>query len=111
MIPNTEYRVEFTNYQTLNIEGFDAVLNFSTHATQRAKSRGVYASAVAYMVEKGFNHILELKQNTEFILIDEDMHVSAICEVESDGEDIIINIISVIDSYRPINKYTKTFYV
>ena len=96
----------------LNIDGFPVIINYSLHSLKRAKLRGVYLNSIVDMIKNGFDYILDLRAGERFILISEDYRISLIGCMHTAGSDIVIDIITTIDSDQPTNyKGTKVFYI
>lgn len=96
----------------LDIDGFHTIIEFSDHSIFRGKHRKVYDSSILDMVRNGFYDIIDLHKNERFILICEEYGVSLIGGVRSVGGDIVITLITQIDSANPTNPYnTHTIYV
>lgn len=84
--------------------GFDSVITFRRHALKRKQHRTILHANVVWMVKKGFEEILDLKHEQEFILTNTELDMSVVGCVSCTGSDIVIRIITVIDSAEPRNE-------
>lgn len=96
----------------LSIDGFPVIINYSLHSLKRAKLRGVYLNSIVEMIKNGFYSILDLRAGERFILISEEYRISLIGGMHTAGSDIVIDVITTIDSDKPTNyKGTKEFHI
>lgn len=87
------------------IQGFSVVVELNSHSMMRNKDRNIYESVVCLMVQEGFNHILDMKNNQRFILSSAEFDVSIVCVISSVGGEIIVSVVSSIDSKEPRNPH------
>jgi hypothetical protein len=89
----------------LNIEGYDVLCEFSTHAFNQRKNREIFKSACAWTVEKAFSHFFGLENHERFIIIDRELDISVVASFYQSGGEMVVSIITVIDSNEPNNPY------
>lgn len=97
-------KLEQTADYCFTMFGFDAVIVFRNHALKRKKHRSIIHANVVYMVKKGFEQVIDLKSETEFILTNTELNMSVVGCVSCAGSDIVVRIITVIDSAEPRNE-------
>lgn len=89
----------------LNIEGFNVIIEFTLHSQKRGQKRRIYDNTVITMVRSGFYDIIELRNHEKFILSSYEFGVSLIGEIMSVGGDIVIKLVTSIDSPDATNPY------
>ena len=87
----------------ITIDGVYTIIEFSYHSIKRGMERAIYESALVFMVQRGFDEILDLKNGERFIVIDKELRISFVGALNAVGTDIIISIVSAIDSAEPSN--------
>ncbi|UOE58107.1 hypothetical protein [Cytobacillus oceanisediminis] len=90
----------------LSIDGFDVVISYMQHAIERKKNRQIFKSSVSYMIESAFDQLLDLKKEAEFVLTSDEFGISVVGAMSYTGVDIVIRVITVIDSATPYNRHT-----
>lgn len=98
-------KLDFKKDICMNIEGVSTIIEFSFHGTNRSKQRAVYESASVLMVQRAFDEILDLKNGQRFLIIDKELCISVVGALNAVGTDVIISIVSVIDSAEPYNPH------
>ena len=90
------------------IEGCPVTIEDTHHAINRYADRGITEYAVYGSIIAVGTAILDYPNGTEFAVIDEDINVSIVCALHASGQDITIDIITVIDTaYIWVKKGTK----
>ncbi|MEX3713525.1 hypothetical protein ABFV99_14070 [Cytobacillus horneckiae] len=102
---NFESKLFSKKIVSLSIQGIYTSIEYSHHSIKRSKHRGVFDSAIVHMIQEGFDEILDLQNHQRFILINKELGLSIIGSLHCDGLDVVIDIISVIDSTKPTNPY------
>ncbi|BCT30308.1 MULTISPECIES: hypothetical protein [Bacillus subtilis group] len=100
-----ESKLDKTIDISLTIQGIPTIIEYSYHSIERSNHRGIFRAAVTNMIQLGFDKILDLKSDERFILIDNELGISVVGNVKGFGGDILISIISVLDSTEPTNPY------
>ena len=85
------------------VDGISAIIEFSYHGQKRGKERDMIENAMVYIIQRAFHSIIDLKHGERFLLIDYELDMSIVGVVEVDGRDIIIGIVSAVDSATPHN--------
>lgn len=89
----------------IEIDGIPTVIEYSYHSIKRSKHRSIFEAAVTMMIQNAFDALLDLRNNERFIVIDRELCISVIGALKAVGGDIIISIVSVIDSDEPTNPH------
>lgn len=79
------------------IEGCPVTIEDTSHSISRYADRGINEYAVYGSIIALGEKILDYKDKTEFMIIDEDINVAIVCSLHANGGDITIDIITVID--------------
>jgi len=80
------------------IEGVPVTIDFSDHARGRMRKRNVNKHAIiASIVDLGFM-ILDMKNDTEFAVINPEYDINVICGLHAHGTDVVIDVITVLHS-------------
>lgn len=87
----------------LNIEGYSVLVDFSYHAFKQRKNREIVKAAVTYTIEKAFSHFFGMDNNERFVIIDHEMDYSVVASFYQDGGEMVVSVISVIDTVNPFN--------
>lgn len=90
---------------SINVEGIDAIIEFSYHGQKRGHEGELLDSAIVFMVQRAFNEILDLKHGKQFLIKDEELDMSIVGQVRVERYDIIISVVSAINSAEPRNPY------
>lgn len=88
-----------------SVQGIFTSIEYSYHSINRSNHRGIFESAIVHMIQEGFDEILDLHNHQRFILISRELGLSVIAALHFDVIDIVIDIVSVIDSTEPTNPY------
>lgn len=80
------------------VDSIPAIVEFSYHGQKRGKEREVIENAMVYMIQRAFHSIIDLKHGERFLLTDRELDMSLVGGIHADGTDIIISIISTVDS-------------
>lgn len=80
-------------------DGMEVVIELSRHARKRLLERGVLEFAVYGSIISIIDDILDLKNGSEFAVIDQELDIAVICSVGVGSIDpkITITIVTVID--------------
>jgi hypothetical protein len=89
----------------ITIDGIPTIIEYSYHSIKRSKHRLIFEAAVTMMIQNAFDNILDLHNDERFIVIDSDLCISVIGALKAVGGDIIVSIVSVIDSDEPTNPH------
>lgn len=100
-----ESKIDNSKDICITIDGIPTVIEYSYHSIKRSKHRVVFESAVVMMIQNAFDEILDLHNDERFIVIDKELCISVIGSLRGVGGEIIISIVSVIDSDQPTNPY------
>lgn len=100
-----ESKLEMKNDIFLTIDGIPTTIEYTYHSIKRSRHRAVFVSVVTHMIQSAFDDILDLRDGERFIVIDNELCVSVIGALKAVGGDILISIVSVIDSAEPTNPY------
>ena len=98
-------KIDRTEDIALNINGFSTIIEYSYHAIQEIGYRSIYVSAVTHIIQMAFDELLDLKYGDKFMITDNELGLTVVGVMEPSGLDIIIPIVSVIDSARPTNPH------
>jgi hypothetical protein len=81
-------------------EGFDVVIEFTSHAQKRLIDRNVNEYGVYGAIVAVNDKILDLRNGDEFGIIDADLNIAIVCSVHSNLDEITISVVTVFDSIR-----------
>lgn len=94
------------------INGYKFSVEITGHGAWRKVGRGVQESAIYMTAEKGFEYITTLSHGERFLLIDPELLHTVVGAVYFYGDEVVVEVITVIDSLEPTNpKGTAEFYV
>lgn len=104
---HTEFKSKLTMCKSyeFDVDGFPLVIEMPLHAIKRHKHRGIYFSVVCDIIRKGFYDILDLRKGERFILTSKELGISVIGTMDVAGNDIVVWIVTVIDSVNPTNPH------
>lgn len=89
----------------LTIQGIHIIIEYSFHGMEQSKHRSIYQAATVDMIQRGFNDIVDLQSGERFILVDNNLGISIIGAVRGIGGDILISVITTVDSTTPTNPH------
>lgn len=109
----TQFDSKLTHYKDicLTIDGIPTIIEYSYHSIKQSKHRAVFEAAATMMVQNAFDELLDLRNDERFIIISLELGISVIGNMRAVGGDIVIGIVTVIDStepYNPHNTHTIT---
>lgn len=94
------------------IGGYELSVEITGHGAWRKVGRSVQESAIYMTVEKGFEHLGSLTHGDRFLLIDSELLHTVVGAVYFYGNEVVVEVITVIDSLEPTNpKGTAEFYI
>ena len=82
--------------QVIDIEGISVEIELTSHARSRINLRDISWYAVQASVLSVGEALLEYKDGDEIMIIDEDNQVGVQCQLQTEGVDIFITIVTVI---------------
>lgn len=86
------------------IEGIEVTVLPSKHANYRLDERNITGYQVSGALMAMGEEILDMKNGTEFIIIDEELDAAYVFAIHVDGLDISIDVITVVNSKDIWNK-------
>lgn len=89
----------------IEIDGIPTIIEYSSHGIERSKHRSIFQAVVTMMIQNAFDELLDLKNGQKFMIIDSELGITVIGVMEPCGLDVVIPIISVIDSAEPTNPH------
>lgn len=94
------------------INGYEFSVEITGHGAWRKVGRCVQESAIYMTAEKGFEQIKTLSHGERFLLIDPELLHTLVGAAYFYGNEVVVEIITVIDSLEPTNpRGTAEFYV
>jgi hypothetical protein len=84
----------------IEIEGIPVIVEFSSHSQKRLRERDVTEYEAASLVLKLGERILDMKNGTQFGVIDKEMGVGLVCTLSAIDGDIFIDIVTVLSNHR-----------
>lgn len=102
---HTKFKSKYTDSKwfPMTHEGIPLTLEFSRHSLYRQEERRIYEGAIFYAIQKKLDDILDLPNDTRFIIIDSTLGISIVGAVHAQGTDLVVSVISLIHSSFPDN--------
>lgn len=89
----------------ITIQGVPVIIEYSNHSLDQSKYRGIFESAATHMVKQAFEEIIDLHSSETFILVSHELGISLVASIRGIGGDVLVSIITAIDSAQPTNPY------
>lgn len=101
-----------SNEFSCNICGFDVTICAANHTIRRMRERELNFQAICGSIISVGNDILDLKNGSVFIIVDNELMVNIVSAIYTNGSLITIDIITVLLlSMKYFYKFDKIIYV